>query len=123
MPRFLPKPTGAASADCRRSSGRLHGAGLRCSIGKVLDLSIAGLAIETNRSFAKGLNRPCDIWLGMDKREHYPFRVEIRSSTRLGFFRHRVGLVFVDLSPEQRMILTEFGSRAGSHEYGWSKAG
>jgi len=120
MPRFLPKPN---DPDCRRASGRLQGNGVQCSLGRVIDLSITGLAVESSRSYAKGLNRQCDIRLAMDKREQYTFRVEIRSSTRMGIWKHRIGLVFVDLTPQQRMILTEFGSRAGSHEYGWSKAG
>lgn len=113
-----------SSRDERRNTGgRFRASGLRSTFGPVLDLSISGVAVLSTRSRERLLNSKCEFWLAGEGQERFAFTAEVRSSTKIGFRRHRVGLCFVQLTPTQRMMLTEFGSRAGSHEYGWGKTG
>ena len=107
----------------RGRGGRFQAKDLRSSLGPVLNFSIAGLAVVNPSSHEKLIGEETTIHLWIEKGEKFEFRAQIRSSKKIGFRKHRVGLAFVGLTPEQRMMLTEFGSRAGSHEFGWGLTG
>lgn len=123
--RSFPKSIRKASSDPDRRSvaGRFRAQHLRSRMGPVMDLSITGMSVLSTCSCDRIVGEQSNIWICMDKGEKHEFRVQVRWSRKLGFRRHRVGLSFVDLTPQQRMMLTEFGSRAGSHEFGWGKTG
>jgi hypothetical protein len=124
MPRFSRSAqTLPAGQDRRVVAGRFQTPDLRSSVGPVLDLSITGVAVLASSPYDRVIGQRSTIWMSMHKSERFNFQVEVRSSRKLGFRKHRVGLAFIDLTPEQRMMLTEFGSRAGGHEFGWGKVG
>jgi len=107
----------------RKAAGRFRAQNLRSRMGPVIDLSISGMAVLCTRWCERIVGEQSTIWVCMHRGEKFEFRVQIRWSHKLGFRRHKVGLSFVDLTPQQRMLLTDFGSRAGSHEFGWGKTG
>lgn len=107
----------------RKAAGRFRAQNLRSRLGPVMDLSITGMAVLCTSSYERIIGEQSTIWICMHRGEKFPFQVQVRWSRKLGFRRHKVGLSFVDLTPQQRMLLTDFGSRAGSHEFGWGKTG
>ena len=107
----------------RKAAGRFRAQNLRSRLGPVMDLSITGMSVLCTSSYERIIGEKSTIWICMHRGEKFDFRVQVRWSRKLGFRRHKVGLSFVDLTPQQRMLLTDFGSRAGSHEFGWGKTG
>lgn len=95
----------------RRSAGRVRCEGVTCAWGKLLDASATGARLISRRSL-----KPGDIGVleieGPDRR--FRVRAKIVWSRKRGWWKHEVGVQFVDVPPEARQQLTriaEYGSR------------
>lgn len=80
----------------RRKFGRYRPGSVRCDRGKILDVSAAGLRLESRRKL-RGI-----VTLKLyDETDHLDLRAEVSWTKRLGFRRHEVGLHFADVRTEQ----------------------
>ncbi|MEX2218999.1 MAG: PilZ domain-containing protein [Phycisphaerales bacterium] len=86
-----------------RRGGRLTTRGLRCSLGRVVDLSSSGLRVIHSGFSPRGEGaRTITIYADIG-----PIRVQARivRRTRTGLFRQELGLEFVNLDPAMRQQL------------------
>lgn len=91
----------------RRHKGRVRQETLRCSLGKVLDLSATGLRVELTQKLPKQLrDKPFDIEIrgicgGVT------LKAEVAWLKRKGLRKAEAGVRFLELTPEHTMKLTE----------------
>ena len=88
----------AGDDDERRRHGRLRIDPLKCDAGMVLDLSGAGARLICRRPWRVGCMRTIVISDG-----HYGCQLNACSvrCTRVGFFKHDIGILFEQVTAEQ----------------------
>jgi len=89
------------AAPARRKQGRLEQESLVSSLGKVLDLSAGGMRVLTRKS-------PKDV-INIELRglgDNITLAVQVVWSKKIGLMKYEVGLVFLDVSPENAKKLT-----------------
>ena len=80
----------------RRSERRIDQVELHCSLGRVLDITSAGMRVMCRR-VPKETRIRIDLNTTVNP---LPVRVEVVWAKRLGFRKHEVGLHFLEPSPE-----------------------
>ncbi len=100
---FMMNPTVEIRSD-RRRAGRLRTEDLRSTLGQVYDLSSTGIGVVRRGRRIGGVGD------GVMIRLHYGdhdlvVSCRIMRIERLGFRRHRYGLQFVDVTPEQQVTI------------------
>ena len=80
----------------RRSQIRIPQVELQCSLGRVLDITSAGMRVVCRRT-------PRQKWIKFDLNttvDPLPVRAKVVWAKRLGFRKHELGLHFIQPSPE-----------------------
>ncbi|HWB20611.1 MAG TPA: PilZ domain-containing protein [Phycisphaerales bacterium] len=90
----------------RRKRGRVDLELLMCDLGLVLDLSAGGMRVE-----GKKPRTPTVIVQLQAENAQLTLRARVAWTKRLGFFRHEIGLEFVDVDTETNRILTEIAMK------------
>ncbi|MEX2217818.1 MAG: PilZ domain-containing protein [Phycisphaerales bacterium] len=91
--------------DNARQHGRVRCHAIQSSLGEILDLSATGARIRRRKRLPQADGSTVNIEIqGLDGAVRVLGRVIW--SRRLGFFKHEIGVVFEDISPEVRKALT-----------------
>ena len=118
LPRSIQSVTPREGADQRRASRMRCDA--KCSLGRVLDLSLTGLQVMRRGAPSAAESRaPQVIWLEAPDGEHVSVKVRLARHNKVGFRKHETGYTFVDLTEVQRMVLGEIARCSIRHEAGW----
>ena len=84
----------------RRRLARFPQAELHCDLGRVLDVSAAGMRVVCRKPPAGDV----DVTLNTEF-DPITVRAKVIWSRRLGLRKHETGMVFIDLSPEASRFL------------------
>lgn len=95
-----------------RRHGRLMTQDVGCSLGTILDLSASGLRIRSSQG-SPAIGEIVGVTLTAND-EVFIFTCATRWVRRAGFFKHEVGLEFLNLSETDRRTLTTL-ARACAH--------
>lgn len=96
--------TDSADSQNARRHGRVLCRDIECSLGDILDLSLSGMRVKTGHRPPKaGQSFGVDVSNG-EERVH--LHCVARWVRKCGFFRHEIGIEFVNLSADQRRTLT-----------------
>ena len=121
LPRSIQSITADDSVDQRKASRMRCDA--RCSLGRVLDLSLTGLQImRRSAPSAEQYDHPQVIWLEAPDGEHISVKVQLKRHQKTGFRKHETGYTFVELTDEQKRVLGEIARCSVRHEIGWGSS-
>ena len=104
-----------------RQTGRVKFDGLRCDLGRVIDMSAKGIGLISRHSLHDRVGEMIGFRVSAKWCKPFVLGGEIRWSRRVGFMKHHIGIAFVNLSDKQHRRLNDLARGIGSREYGWSK--
>ena len=115
-----PPPDAEASTPARQS-GRVRFDGLKCDLGRIVDMSSSGMGVISRSAMTEHVGTTIGFKISARWCEPFVLAGQVRWSRKVGFMKHHIGLAFVNLTPDQRRRLNELAAGIGSREYGWSK--
>ncbi|MEE9211460.1 MAG: PilZ domain-containing protein [Phycisphaeraceae bacterium] len=95
-----------------RSTGRIWGDTLECSLGTVIDLSASGMRVH--RRAGRIIKPDTTITVTLQSAVGaLQLKSRVVWAQKIGFWRQEIGLKFLDVSPELRTALSNLGAAAG----------
>ncbi|GAB4548291.1 MAG: hypothetical protein Tsb0013_08730 [Phycisphaerales bacterium] len=121
LPRNIASITPSERPDNRRA-GRMRVDEVRCSLGRVLDLSKSGCLIKRSKApKPEDVGRVDTIWIDTPCGGRLHLRARLARHRHVGFRRHACGYEFIDVTDEQRAALVEIARSSVRHELGLGK--
>lgn len=90
-----------------RKAGRVRCQYVTCSLGEVSDLSSTGLRVLCKKNPGIAAGQAVCFRLNTLEGQELPVTVEVAWVRKAGWFRHELGMRFLDVSPELRMALLQ----------------
>jgi hypothetical protein len=91
----------------RRRPGRMRCESLRCTSGRVMDLSLTGVRVRVRTLFRPSMGSKRQMVFQTAMGPSAPFRCHIQWVKRVGFLRYDLGLEFTDLDSVAKVQLAE----------------
>lgn len=121
LPRDIQSVTPREGGD-HRQTGRMRVDDVRCSLGRLLDLSMGGCLVRRT-----GAPKPDEIgamrtlWIDAPTGDRIYLRGELVRHKRVGFRKHELGYRFSDLTEDHRAALCEVARCAVRFEMGFGR--
>ena len=104
----------------QRGFGRMRVDEVRCSLGRLLDLSMSGCQIRRSSAPKKGeMHAPRCFWIETPTGGRLEVRGTLVRHAHAGFRKHELGYAFTDLTTEQRETLCEIARCSIRFEMGF----
>lgn len=121
LPKSIESVTPSGREEQRRASRMRCDA--KCSLGRVLDLSLTGIQVLRKSAPSRGsFKMPEVIWIEAPDGEHISVKVQLKRHQKTGFRKHETGYTFVELTDEQKRVLGEIARCSVRHEIGWGRS-
>ncbi|MEM1355918.1 MAG: PilZ domain-containing protein [Planctomycetota bacterium] len=91
----------------RRAKGRMPMEGLRCNLGKIIDLSPGGVCLRRGGVLSWSVGKPLVLVFNSEG-EKVAVQAQVARVMKDGIFSRRYGMQFVNLSPKQNATLMRF---------------
>ncbi|MEM1423370.1 MAG: PilZ domain-containing protein [Planctomycetota bacterium] len=105
-----------------RRTGRILTDGIRCSLGKVADISMGGCQVRrTGAPKPEEFEHERNIWIDTPCGGRLHLRAKLVRHKHVGFRKHELGYQYVDVTDDQRRALAEIARGAVRYEHGFGK--